>query len=264
MSRVVLVHGLGGSGKSRLLGCFRDMAEGGTPNTPVRQGQILTTWLDWEDEQRDQPDSYASIEGPGLVTVLDAVQAAVVRAVGHDARARDRAARAFGEYRQGAARMPEYAARFADVISQSQQSESQFTSQDAAVLVKTVISAGLAAGGHPGGLLGLSPDQLATAAQAGGHLSGAAVRAVTGKNVGEIPPAEYDLVTDPARELPRRAAVGLRTVAADRPLVVFLDTGEARSFSALTDKHTGSPTAWARRRPRAAQVYGGGHARHRQ
>ena len=37
VSRVVLVHGLGGSGKSRLLGCFRDMTEGRAPNSPVHQ-----------------------------------------------------------------------------------------------------------------------------------------------------------------------------------------------------------------------------------
>ena len=97
---------------------------------------------------------------------------------------------------------------------------------DAGTLLKAAVSAGLVAGGHPGGLLGLSPDQLAAAAQAGGHLSGAAARAVTGKTSGEISADEYDLVTDPARELPRRAAAAVRAGAAGRPLVVFLDTGE--------------------------------------
>ena len=226
VSPVVLVHGLGGSGKSRLLGCFRDLTEGRTPNSPVRQGRMLIAWLDWEDEQRDEPGSYAAAEGPSLVTVLDAVQAAVLCAVKQHARVLDRAERAFGEYRRGAAAMPEYAARFADLLAQSQQPGSPFTSQDAAVLLKAAASAGLVAGGHPGGLLGLSPDQLAAAAQAGGHLSRAAARAVTGKNPGEISAPEYNLMTDPARELPRRAAAAIRTIAADRSLVVFLDTGE--------------------------------------
>jgi len=55
-------------------------------------------------------------------------------------------------------------------------------------------------------VLGLGPSQLAAAAEAGGHLSEAAVRAVTGRRPGEITAQEYDLVTDPAHKLTRRAA----------------------------------------------------------
>ena len=184
-------------------------------------GQVGTVWLDWEDKQRDDPASYAGAAGPSLVTVLDAVQQAVLAAV------RDsRAEQAFGDYRQGAARMPEYAARFADVVAQSRQAGSPFTATDAAVLGKAAASAGMLAIGHPGGLLGLTPDQLAAVGQAGGHLSEAAARAVTGKKPGEISQQEYDLVTDPSRELTRRAATAIRTVAGHRPPVVFLDTGE--------------------------------------
>jgi len=98
--------------------------------------------------------------------------------------------------------MPEYVARLADVVAQSQQAESPFTAADATTLGTTAVSAGLVAIGHPGGLAGLSPAQLAAAGQAGAHLSEAAVRAVTGKKPGEISPQEYDLVTDPSRELP--------------------------------------------------------------
>ena len=225
-SRVVLVHGLGGSGKSRLLNHFRDMAQGRIPGSPVPAGRLATVWLDWEDEQRDDPGGYAGVAGPGLVTVLDAVQKAVISAFGHDARAAERAGQAFTDYRQGAAGMPEYAARFADVLAQSRQSGSPFTSEDAAALLKAAGSAGLVALGHPVGVLGLAPGQLAAAAQAGGHLSAAAARAVTGKKPGEVSPQEYDLVTDPARELTRRAAAALRTIAGHGPLVVLLDTGE--------------------------------------
>jgi tetratricopeptide (TPR) repeat protein len=206
-------------------------------------------WLDWEDEQRDDPGSYAGAAGPSLVTVLDAFQRAVVAALGRDGRAVERARQAFGEYRQGAARMPEYAARFADVVAQSRQPGSQFTSQDAAALAKTAASAGLVVIGHPGGVLGLSPDQLGAAAQAGGHLSEAAIRAVTRKKPGEISPEEYDLVTDPARELTRRAAAAVHTIAGLGPLLVLLDTGEVigdRAWSWLRRvmTHTGSRVAW--------------------
>jgi hypothetical protein len=61
-SRVVLVHGLGGSGNSRLLKQFQAMADGALPDSPVPPCQCRTAWLDWEDKQRDQPDSYASAE----------------------------------------------------------------------------------------------------------------------------------------------------------------------------------------------------------
>ena len=225
-SRVVLVHGLGGSGKSRLLSQFRDMAQGRTPGSPVSPGQIRTVWLDWEDEQRYQPGSYAAAEGPSLVTVLDAVQKAVIAAFAGDARAMERAGQAFDDYRLGAARMPEYADRFADLLAQSRQSGSPFTSGDTAALAKLGASLALTAGGHPGGVLGLTSGQLAASATAAGHLSEAAARAVTGKKAGEVSPEEYDLVTDPARELTRRTAAAICTVAGRVPLVVLLDTGE--------------------------------------
>lgn len=225
-SQVVLVHGLGGSGKSRLLRQFRLMADGNLADSPVPAGRVRTVWLDWEDERRDQPGSYASEAGPGLVTVLDAVQRAIISAFGADRRAVERVERAFGAYRQGAARLPGYAARFAEVIALSRQARSAFTSQDAAALLKSAASTGLLVAGHPGGIAGLAPDQLAASAQAVGHLSEAATRRVTGKRRAEITSEEYNLVTDPARELTRRVAAALRGIAAGVPLVVFLDTGE--------------------------------------
>ena len=122
--------------------------------------------------------------------------------------------------------MPEYAARFADILVQSRHAQSPFTPQDAAALLKSATSAGLVLGGHPGGLFGLTPEQLAASAQAGGHLSKAAARAVTGKKSGEVTPEEYALVTDPARELARRVADAIRSLASRILLVIMLDTGE--------------------------------------
>jgi tetratricopeptide (TPR) repeat protein len=242
----VLVHGLGGSGKSRLLRQFSAMAQGEVAGSPAVVGSVRTGWLDWEDEAGQDPGRYAGATGPSLVTVLDAVQRAVTAAFAGDGRA---VARAFGEYRVGAARMPEYVARFREVVAQAGRPGSVFTSQDAAALVRAAASAGLVAAGHPGGVLGLGPDELASAAQAGGHLSEAAVQAVTGRKPGEIPPQEYDLVTDPARELTRRAAAAVRAVAGTSPLVVFLDTGEVIGDRAwgwlrrvMTD--TGPQVAW--------------------
>ncbi len=225
-SPVVLVHGLGGTGKSRLLRQFQKMAAGELQEWPVAVGRIRTAWLDWEDEQRDDPGKYAELEGPSLVTVLDAVQRAVTDAFGDKGPAVTRVDQKFGDYRAGAARMPEYAARFAGLLAPGGQPASGFTTEDAATLLRSALSAGLVLSGHPAGVLGMTPDQLANAGQAGGRLSATAVRAVTGRRQGDITASEYDLVTDPARELTRRVATAVAAAADKVPLVVFLDTGE--------------------------------------
>jgi tetratricopeptide (TPR) repeat protein len=244
-SRVVLVHGLGGSGKSRLLRQFREMADGRLPGAPASMGQVSTVWLDWEAEQRDQLASYAAADGPSLPTVLDAVQKAVRDAFAANTKAAGQVWDAFAGYRHGAIRV-EYAARFANV---SAQSRPPFTSGDAVALGKSLASIGLVGAGHPEGVLGLTGDQLAASAHAVAHLSEAAVQAVTGKKTGEISPEEYDLVTVPARELTRRVAVAIHTVASKTPLVIFLDTGEVlggRAWGWLRRVvvHTGPRVIW--------------------
>lgn len=248
-SRVVLVYGLGGSGKSRLLRQFREMAEGKLPDSPAVLGRVLTVWLDWAVEQEDHPANYAGMEGPSLVTVLDAIQKEVIDAVSSSKKETERARRAFSSYRQAAARMPDYATRFAEVIALGNKPGSPFTKGDADALLKSLGSGALVASGHPAGVVGLTPDKLAASAQAAVHLSEAAVRAVTGKKAGEISQEEYDLVTDPARELTRRIATAIRAVAGPRPLVVLLDTGEviggtAWSWMRRVMTLTGSRVIW--------------------
>jgi hypothetical protein len=85
--------------------------------------------------------------------------------------------------------------------------------------------------------------------QALGHVSEAAVRAVTGKKPGEISAEEYALVTDPGAELRRRAAAAVRGLAGRMPLVVLLDTGEiigARAWGWLryVMNQTGPQVIW--------------------
>ena len=95
------------------------------------------------------------------MTVLDAVQTAVVRAgagIGCGSGTGGAGVRGV----PAADGMPEYAARFADLLAQSRQTESAFTSQDAAVLgSRRRRQQGWWPLRHPGGLLGLSPGQLA-------------------------------------------------------------------------------------------------------
>lgn len=246
--RVLLVHGQGGIGKSWLMRQFEAMADANLAHSPVSPGRVRTAWLDWEDERRERPSLYAGAEAPNLLTVLDALQRKMIDACGSDAKARDGAGRAFASYRDAAARMPQYAAKFA-AVARTGRAGSQFTPGDAAALSRSLASIGLTLGGHPAGALGLSPDQVATSAQAVGRLSEAAIRAVTGKKSGEIPLEEYDLVTAPERELTRRVAVALSALTVTTPLVLFLDTGEVMGSVAwnglrLLMTQTGSRVVW--------------------
>lgn len=228
-SPVVLVYGLGGSGKTRLLLQFQQLASPVTPGSPLRRGSIRTVWLDWATEQGDRPDQYRDMGGPTLVTVLDAVVTRVVSDPALNKRARERTERAFTDYRNGVSKLEEFKERFAEVITRSEQAGSPFTKDDAATLLKSMSSIGLALAHHPTGALGLTPAMSASTAQAAVHLSEAAARAVTGKKPGDISQNDYNLVIDASRELIRRVADGLRAVARVQPLVMLLDTGEVLS-----------------------------------
>ena len=131
-SRVVLVHGLGGCGKSRLLRQFQAMAEGAIQGSPFPAGSVRAVWLDWEDEQQDDPGSYVGQDGPSLVTVLNAVQRAFISAFGEDSRAVAQVGQAFGDYRRGAALILEYS-RVPNILAQSRQPGSPFTDRKSVV-----------------------------------------------------------------------------------------------------------------------------------
>lgn len=111
-SPVVLVHGVGGSGKSLLLRQFRALAEGKGSRWQAPRHQVRTAWIDWEEEQHQDPGSYTDVSGPSFVTVLNVLQMAIIHGAGEDRKARERAQRAFAGYRDLAVRMPEYVARF--------------------------------------------------------------------------------------------------------------------------------------------------------
>ncbi|HEY6494726.1 MAG TPA: hypothetical protein VIZ43_15745 [Trebonia sp.] len=260
VSPVVLVYGLGGSGKSRLLLEFQRLAQGELappPSAPdagrrpesIRRVSVRTMWLDWATEQQERPDQYRDMSGPTLVTVLDAVVTRLVNDPHLTKRARQRTGRAFTGYRNGVSLLEEYRERFAEVVARSQGAKSPFTEADVATLLKSMASVGFTLAHHPAGAHGQTPAAAASTAQAAIHLSKAALSAVTGKRPGDIPPDDYGLVVDPERELIRRAADGLHALVRSRPLVILLDTGEVLGPSAWDwlrqlMARTGPSVAW--------------------
>lgn len=216
-SSVVLVHGPGGSGKSRLMRQFEAMAK----------AKSRTAWLDWARvaawDSGPGPGAGAAAE-LGIVKVLGAVQWAISCAFTDEEEFdAGRVAYEFREYRGGADRMPEYVERARQVAERAGRAGFPCSRSDAATLMRKVESAGLAIFVGPRGAEGPGSDGPADAA---GPLSAVIAEAVTKRAPGELPPQEYALVTDPATELIRRFAVAVSALAARKSLVIFLDDGE--------------------------------------
>lgn len=74
-SFVVLVHGIGGMGKSTLLRHIVDEIKKGAQTR--RRRAPMSILIDLEDERRRVPDRYPALEGPSVGTLLYAVERAV-------------------------------------------------------------------------------------------------------------------------------------------------------------------------------------------
>jgi tetratricopeptide (TPR) repeat protein len=235
-SRVVLVRGPGGSGKSRLLRQFQAMTG------PTSQ----TAWLSWAQVATWSAGLGAEAEELGIIKVLGAVQWAITRAfTGEDEFDAGRIDFEFREYSSAADRMPEYLGRVREVVQRVGRPGFPCSPSDAATLGRKLNSAGLAIFVGPRESEDPGPD----IAEASEPLSPAIAQAVTKRAPGELPPQEYALVTDPATELIRRFAVAVSALATRKPLVVFLDDGELISdldwqWLRLVMTQTGHRVAW--------------------
>jgi len=208
---VVLVHGLGGIGKSSLLRRLRELAD----------KHDAVAYLDFEDERRLHPPAFGGDAGPGLTTVLDAVMRACIDAMAvHHESDLEAAKGAFDEYRAEVASLPQMLDRIRAALAEAQQTG--LTKEDIVALEKSAVAVGA--------LVAHQPLALPAAAGAAAAMAQAALsrRGLWGKltEAPKVAPDDYDLLSDPQRALVRRFGQSMGTLSGYRPLVVFLDTTE--------------------------------------
>ena len=104
---VILVHGLGGIGKSTLLRRYREIAADAA--SAGRGRELLLACVDWENEQRLRAADYVSEEGPPIWVVLDRVYGAVREVAATSRRDRAVVKKGFEPFRVQVTKVPELA-----------------------------------------------------------------------------------------------------------------------------------------------------------
>jgi Flp pilus assembly protein TadD len=204
---VVLVHGLGGIGKSTLLRRFRDIAVEAHPNA------LVAEIVNCEIEQERNPSSYTWPAGPPIWQFLDRLYLAIkVSAEGRQYSAA-RFAKDFESYRQTMAAQPDLAQRAAAIGL-----DPAFRSRSSGQV--TALSQAI------GDVAALVPAPGAVTKPAAGLMQ-SALGAWAARGAGRVSEEAYDALladvnrlvvsfAESARELSRRTGL----------LVVFIDTGE--------------------------------------
>ena len=207
---VVVVHGLGGIGKSTLLRRLRELVS--DPDAAV--------WVDFEEERKRQPQLFRGDLGPGLRTVLDAVMRACVEAL-ESLGDRELAENAFDAYRADVVRLPHMLDQAQSALTEAQQT-SRLTKEDISAVEKSVVALGSLVAGQP---LTLPLGAAAGAAMGQSALSHAGWwRRLLGGS--KVEAHDYELLTDPQGALARTFGDALAECSQLRPLLVFLDTSE--------------------------------------
>ena len=206
---VVLVHGVGGIGKSSVLRRFRESTE---PLDAV-------AWIDFEEARRLQPAAFGGDNGPGLQTVFDLLMRKCLEAF-EDHGDRGHAEKAFDRYRANVVKLPGLLDQMRSALADASE---RGVSKDAIVAAEKSAVA-LAA------LVAHQPVAFPAAAGAASALGQAALsRPGLWKRLrgaAEVDAGDYELASEPHQTLARAFGEGMRKVSELRPLVVFLDTSE--------------------------------------
>ena len=203
---LVLVHGLGGIGKSTLLERYRQIVRGQTERGGAFGGRFLLAEVDWQDERRTAPADYPAT-GPPLWRSLYMVYAAVMKAVAADSKARRTADRAFKRFREQAAHAKD---------------EHLKVQPDNAGLDVAQAFLGALAGAST--LLGPHAKVMAESVK---QLASGAIDAEQKARSTRIDPVTFEALVRPDDALARSFAEGLRDLSQKvKPLVLSLDTSE--------------------------------------
>ena len=154
---VVLVHGLGGIGKSMLLTRYVQIAAG--DDLPAAGGGrrgVLVARVDWEIEQRVRAADFALDGGPPVWVVLDRIYRALGVSVAGSKRDSGFAERAFGSFRAQVTNLPELAEDVRRAFPGGA-SEKATTAADVEAVVQVIGRGAAAAGGGPAAVLAAGP-----------------------------------------------------------------------------------------------------------
>ncbi|MDO4718435.1 MAG: AAA family ATPase [Propionibacteriaceae bacterium] len=209
-STVILVHGLGGIGKSSLL---RRLAEEVAEPTGL-------VWLDFEDERRDNEPAYGGEAGPGLLAVFNSIQRACLEELGRhgDRRA---AESCFADFRKAVGQLSALQNRAVMALDEAKR---EGTAKDkVAVLEKSVLALGSLLTGEPFTVAAAAVGALSAAGQAALTRQGWRTRLL---GTSRLNASDYELVTDPHHRLATLFGEAIAEISGLRPLVIMLDTAE--------------------------------------